>query len=132
MRRWDYLCGCWVDHGPIARPIDRVVRAFAPAAVPDGITSGITTEHLPDRVAGQQRQCDCRLCCGEAEEQRKKQPSARGTERRQGSPYRTTYQVRFKFGKQAYCVIEVRIGEDAAEVAKKLRELAEQVEARAR
>jgi hypothetical protein len=35
-----------------------------------------------------------------------------------------------KFGKQAYCVAEVRIGEDAAEIVKKLRELAAQVEAR--
>jgi hypothetical protein len=40
------------------------------------------------------------------------------------------FQIRLKFGKQAYCVIEVRIGEEAAEVAKKLRELAGQVEAR--
>ena len=39
-------------------------------------------------------------------------------------PNRITYQVRFKFGKQAYCVVEVRRGEEAAEVAKKLRELA--------
>ena len=31
------------------------------------------------------------------------------------------YQIRLKFGKQAYCVAEVRIGEEAAEVAKKLR-----------
>ena len=45
-------------------------------------------------------------------------------------PNRITYQIRFKFGKQAYCVTEVRIGEDAAEVAKKLRELASQVERR--
>ena len=42
------------------------------------------------------------------------------------------FQIRLKFGKQAYCVIEVRIGEDAAEVAKKLRELATQVEARSK
>jgi hypothetical protein len=35
------------------------------------------------------------------------------------------FQLRLKFGKQAYCVIEVRPGEDAADVAKKLRELAE-------
>lgn len=40
------------------------------------------------------------------------------------------FQVRLKFGKQAYCVMEVRIGEEAAEIAKKLRELARQVEAR--
>jgi hypothetical protein len=40
------------------------------------------------------------------------------------------FQIRLKFGKQAYCVMEVRIGEDAAEIARKLRELAGQVEAR--
>jgi hypothetical protein len=45
-------------------------------------------------------------------------------------PNRITYQVRFKFGKQAYCVVEVHRGEEAAEIAKKLRELAAQVEAR--
>ena len=39
------------------------------------------------------------------------------------------FQVRLKFGKQAYCVMEVTIGEEAADVAKKLRELAAQVEA---
>ena len=38
------------------------------------------------------------------------------------------FQLRLKFGKQAYCVTEVRIGEEAAEIAKKLRELAAQVE----
>ncbi len=47
-------------------------------------------------------------------------------------PERITYQVRFKFGKQAYCVVEVRKGEEAAEVAKKIRELAAQVEARSK
>ena len=47
-------------------------------------------------------------------------------------PNRITYQVRFKFGKQAYCVAEVKRGEEAAEVAKKLRELAAQVEARSK
>jgi hypothetical protein len=31
---------------------------------------------------------------------------------------------RLKFGKQAYYVAEVRIGEEAAEIAKKLHELA--------
>jgi hypothetical protein len=36
------------------------------------------------------------------------------------------FQIRLKFGKHAYCVMEVRIGEDAAEIAKKLRELAAQ------
>jgi hypothetical protein len=41
-------------------------------------------------------------------------------------------QIRLKFGKQAYCVMEVRIGEAAAEIAKKLRELAAQVEARSK
>jgi hypothetical protein len=40
--------------------------------------------------------------------------------------------IRLKFGKQAYCVIEVRIGEEAADVAKKLRELAAQVDARSK
>ncbi|HUL93284.1 MAG TPA: hypothetical protein VLV56_13145 [Burkholderiales bacterium] len=40
------------------------------------------------------------------------------------------FQIRLKFGKRAYCVTEVRIGEEAAEIAKKLRELARQVEAR--
>jgi hypothetical protein len=29
------------------------------------------------------------------------------------------FQIRLKFGKQAYCVMEVRIGEEAAEIAKK-------------
>ena len=42
------------------------------------------------------------------------------------------FQIRLKFGKQAYCVVEVRIGEEAAEIAKKLRELAAQVEARSK
>ena len=41
---------------------------------------------------------------------------------------RGPFQLRLKFGKQAYCVTEVRIGEEAAEIAKKLRELAAQVE----
>jgi hypothetical protein len=40
------------------------------------------------------------------------------------------FQLRLKFGKQAYCVVELRRGEEAAEVAKKLRDLAAQVEAR--
>ena len=39
------------------------------------------------------------------------------------------FQIRLKFGKQAYCVVEVRKGEEAVEIAKKLRELAAQVEA---
>jgi hypothetical protein len=38
------------------------------------------------------------------------------------------FQVRLKFGEQAYCVI----GEEAADVAKKLRELAAQVGARSK
>jgi hypothetical protein len=42
------------------------------------------------------------------------------------------FQIRLKFGKQHYCVAEIRIGEDASEIAKKLRELAAQVEARSR
>jgi hypothetical protein len=37
--------------------------------------------------------------------------------------------VRLKLGKQAYCVIELTRGEDVADVARKLRELAAQVEA---
>jgi hypothetical protein len=40
------------------------------------------------------------------------------------------FQIRLKFGKQTYCVAEVRIGEKASESAKKLRALAAQVEAR--
>jgi hypothetical protein len=32
--------------------------------------------------------------------------------------------IQLKFAKQAYCVMKVRIGEEAAEIAKKLRELA--------
>ena len=42
------------------------------------------------------------------------------------------FSIRLKFGKQAYCVMEVTIGEEAADVAKKLRELAAQVEARSK
>ena len=42
------------------------------------------------------------------------------------------FQIRLKFGKQAYCVMEVRIGEEAADIAKRLRELAAQVEARSK
>ena len=45
-------------------------------------------------------------------------------------PDRVRYHVRLKFGKQAYCVIELRRGEGATDVAKKLRDLAAQVEAR--
>jgi hypothetical protein len=47
-------------------------------------------------------------------------------------PNRVSYQLRLKFGKQAYCVVELQRGEDAASVAKKLRELATQVEARSK
>ena len=39
------------------------------------------------------------------------------------------FQIRLKFGKQAYCVAEVRIAAEASEIAKKLCELAAQVEA---
>jgi hypothetical protein len=45
---------------------------------------------------------------------------------------RGPFQIRLKFGKQAYWVAEVQIGEEAAEVAKTLRELAAQVEARSK
>ena len=45
-------------------------------------------------------------------------------------PHSTAYQIRLKFGKQNYLVIELARGEDAASVAKKLRELAAQVEVR--
>ena len=44
-------------------------------------------------------------------------------------PYSGAYQFRLKFGKQAYYVAELQRGEGAAAVAKKLRELAAQVEA---
>ncbi len=47
-------------------------------------------------------------------------------------PNRISYQLRLKFGKQAYCVIELRRGEEADDVAKKLRELAAQVETRSK
>ena len=42
------------------------------------------------------------------------------------------YQLRLKFGKQVYCVIELQRGEDVADVTKKLRQLAAQVEARSK
>ena len=42
------------------------------------------------------------------------------------------FQIRLKFGKQAYCVAEVQLGEEAADIAKKLREFAAQVEARSK
>ena len=38
------------------------------------------------------------------------------------------FRIRLKFGKQADCVIDLQKGEEAPEVAKKIRELAEQVE----
>jgi hypothetical protein len=40
------------------------------------------------------------------------------------------FRLLLKFGKESYCAVEIRRGEDAAEVAKKLRELAGQVERR--
>jgi len=46
----------------------------------------------------------------------------------QSDRYGSTYQVRLKFGKQAYCVIEVGPGEDSAEAPNKLREVADQIE----
>lgn len=42
-------------------------------------------------------------------------------------PSGSVYQVRFKFGKQAYHVIEVRRGEDSEAIAEKLRGLAESI-----
>ena len=45
-------------------------------------------------------------------------------------PTRRTYEVRFKFGKQTYCAIELQRGKDAADVGKKLPELPAQVEPR--
>lgn len=42
------------------------------------------------------------------------------------------FQLRRKFVKQACCVVELLSGEEAAEVAKKLRKLAAQVEARSK
>ena len=42
------------------------------------------------------------------------------------------FQLLLKFGKEAYCVVEIRRGDHAADVAKKLRELAGQVERRKR
>jgi hypothetical protein len=38
------------------------------------------------------------------------------------------FQIRLKFGKRAYCVVEVQPGQEAAEIARKLRELAAEVE----
>lgn len=38
------------------------------------------------------------------------------------------FQLWLKFGRQAYCVIELQPGKDVADVAKKLRELAAQLE----
>jgi len=42
------------------------------------------------------------------------------------------FQLRRKFGQQAYCVAELRRGEEAAEVANKLWDLAAQVKARSK
>jgi hypothetical protein len=42
------------------------------------------------------------------------------------------FHFRSKFGQQAYCVAELRRGEEAAEVANKLRDLAAQVKARSK
>jgi hypothetical protein len=42
------------------------------------------------------------------------------------------FQLRLKFGKQAYCVVEFRRGQEAGEVVKKLRDVAAQVEARSK
>ena len=42
-------------------------------------------------------------------------------------PSGSVYQVRFKFGKQAYFVIEVRWGEDSEAIAEKPRSLAESI-----
>jgi hypothetical protein len=42
-------------------------------------------------------------------------------------PSGSAYQVRLKFGKQAYYVIEVRKGEDAEAIAEKLRGLADSI-----
>jgi hypothetical protein len=47
-------------------------------------------------------------------------------------PTPSTYQVRLKFGKQAYLVVELKRGEDAQDVAGKLRELAAQLAERAK
>ena len=44
-------------------------------------------------------------------------------------PSASTYMVRLKFGKN-YVAVELQRGEDAATVARKLRELAAEVEAR--
>jgi hypothetical protein len=42
------------------------------------------------------------------------------------------FQLRLQFGKQRYCVIELWRGEEPLETARKLRELAAQVEARSK
>ena len=47
-------------------------------------------------------------------------------------PKHGPFQLRLKFGKQYYCVIELYKGEEEAEVKKKLRELAAEVDARSR
>ena len=40
-------------------------------------------------------------------------------------PHAGAYQVQFKFGKQAYYMIEVQPGEASGEIARKLRDLAD-------
>jgi len=47
-------------------------------------------------------------------------------------PTPSTYQVRLKFGKQAYLMVELKRGEDAQDVAGKLRELAARIAERAK
>ena len=47
-------------------------------------------------------------------------------------PSPSTYVVRLKFGTQNYVAIELKRGEEAEDAAKKLRELAAQVEARSK
>jgi hypothetical protein len=45
-------------------------------------------------------------------------------------PNPIAYQIRRKFGNRAYLAIELERGEKAADVARKLRELAAEIEAR--
>jgi hypothetical protein len=47
-------------------------------------------------------------------------------------PRSRAYQIRLKFGKQAYYAIEVERGEDSGSIADKLRSLADSLAARAR
>jgi hypothetical protein len=55
--------------------------------------------------------------------------AARGN-RRDPAGQHGPLQLRLTFGKKPYCVVEIQRGEEVAEVAKKLRDLATQVEAR--